>query len=244
MPKMALTHNQINRMWYRPTYDKFKKHGFVKYIFTSKDAEDFLRTGAYLIKEAEKYSNNIIPWNKSIRHEILLQPRLGNIFFALGSEYFLKGIFLVKGFSINKQKSLSTLIKHPIQLKGNKGKLINNEVYDLFYIIDHIGKLIDFGEFDKSQVEEERNQKSKLKGIIFKGITRMTIPYPTAKELLTYIHFKRNYSLHRPFILAEFRGITQQLFKLLDYISQKGTRKTIAEWGKLQDISKLILNFS
>lgn len=232
---MALTHNQINKLWYNPTYDKFKKHGFVKNIFTSKDAEDFIRTGAYLIKEAEKRSNIIIPWDENRRYEILANPRLENAFMALGTEYLLKGVFLIKGYAINEPKPLAKSIRHPIILKSNKNKLLANEVHDLTYVVDHIAKLIDFAEFDKSQKDDETKAKAELKGQRLKGITRMTIPFPNAKQLLIYLHFKRNYALHRPFIIPEFRGITRHIFKLLDYIAQNGTGRTLEALSKLND---------
>lgn len=232
---MALTHNQINKLWYNPSYDKFKQHGFVQQVFTSKDAEDFLRTGAYLIKEAEKRSNIIIPWDERRRYEIMVNPRLENAFVALGGEYLLKGIFLVEGYAINKPRSLPTSIRHPVVLKGNKNKLLTNEVHDLSYIVDHIRILIDFSEFDKSQKDDETKARAELKGKRLKGITRMTIPYPTAQQILGYLHFKRNYALHRPFTIPEFRGITRHIFKLLDYIAQKGTGRTVDTLSKLSD---------
>lgn len=232
---MALTHNQINNLWFNPSYDKFKNHGFVKNIFTSKDAEDFIRTGAFLIKEAEKHSNIIIPWDERRRYEILANPRLENAFVSLGAEYLLKGTFLIKGYAINKPLPSSISLSHPITIRGNKSKLRTNEVQDLSYIIDHISKIIDFTEFDRLQKEAEKKAKSDLKGQRLKGITRMTIPFPNAKQLLDYIHFKRNYSLHRPFTVPEFRGITQHIFKLLDYIAQKSAGRTIDVLAKLND---------
>lgn len=232
---MALTHNQINRLWYKPTYENFKKHGFVKHIFTSKDAEDFIRTGAYLIKEAEKRSNIIIPWDEQRRYEILANPRLENAFVALGAEYLLKGVFLIKGYAINEPKQLTTQIRHPIIIRGNKNKLLTNEVHDLSYVVDHIAKVIDFAEFDKSQKDDEAKSKAELKGQRLDGITRMTIPFPTARQILVYLHFKRNFALHRPFTIPEFRGITRHIFKLLDYIAQKGTGRTIEALAKLND---------
>lgn len=232
---MALTHNQINRLWYKPSYLNFKNHGFVKHVFGRNDAEDFLRTGAYLIKEAEKRSNIIIPWDERRRYEILANPRLENAFVSLGVEYLLKGTFLIKGYAINKPAPSSAPIQHPIIVKGNKSKFSTNEVQDLSYILDHIAKLIDFSEFDTSQKDAEKKAATELKGQRLKGITRMTIPFPNAKQLLEYLHFKRNYALHRPFTIPEFRGITQHIFKLLDYISQKGTGRTIEELAKLND---------
>lgn len=232
---MPLTHNQINRLWHKPTYTKFKQHGFVKHVFTSKDAEDFIRTGAYLIKEAEKRSNIIIPWDERRRYEIMANPRLENAFLALGAEYLLKGIFLIKGYAINEPKRLTIPIQHPISLKDNKNKLLVNEVHDLTYIIDHLVKIVDFTEFDSSQKDAEVKAKKELKGQRLRGITRMTIPFPTAKQLLEYLHFKRNYALHRPFTIPEFRGITQHVFKLLDYIAVKETSRKIEILAKLND---------
>lgn len=232
---MTLTHNQINRLWSNPTYDKFKKHGFVKHIFTSEDTEDFIRTGAHLINEAKKHSNIVIPWDERRRYEILANPRLENAFLAIGSEYLLKGIFLNKGYAVNEPKLLTKQIKHPIILKGNLNKLKANEVQDLSYIVDHITKLVDFNEFDKSQKDAEMKAKAEMKGKRLQGIIRMTIPFPTARQMLDYLHFKRNYAVHRPFIIPEFRGITQHLFKLLDHIARQGAGRSINELAKLRD---------
>lgn len=230
---MALTHNQINRFWYNhPLYAEFKKHGFAKQIFTSKEAEDFLKLGAYLIKEAENHSNTHIPWHEGKRHEILAHARLENAFISLGSEYLLKGVFLHNGYAINKPLP-SYKSSHPIKVKGNKTKLKNNEVQDLSYIVSHISKLIDFSEFNTSQKDDEENERKKLKGKKMGGITRMTIPYPTSKQMLDYIHFKRNYSLHRPFIIPEFNGITRQTFSFLDYIVRRGAGKSLDVLAKL-----------
>lgn len=232
---MALTHNQINRFWFNnPLYLDFKQHGFSRQIFTINEAEDFLRLGAYLIKEAENHSNTHIPWDESRRHEILAHARLENAFVSLGSEYLLKGIFLYKGLAINKPLPAHKLT-HPIKIWGNKTKLVDNEVQDLSYVVDHISKLIDFSEFDKSQKEAELKAKNEVKGERLQGITRMTIPYPTAKQMLDYIHFKRNYSLHRPFIIPEFSGITRQTFNFLDFIAQKGVGRKLEELAKLSD---------
>ncbi len=232
---MALTHNQINRFWYnQPRYTDFKKKGFSKQIFTSIDADDFLKLGAYLIKAAEKHSNTHIPWNDSRRHEILSHARLENAFVSLGSEYLFKGVFLYRGFSINKP--LPTYKStHPIKIRGNKTKLVNNEVQDLSYIVDHIDSIIDFSAFNSTQVDDEMKAKDSLKGERFTGITKMTIPYPTANQLLDYIHFKRNYSLHRPFIIPEFNGITRQIFNFLDYVAQKGVGKSLEELAVLSE---------
>ncbi len=234
---MTLLHNQINRLWHNPSYLKFKEHGFARRIFTSKDTEGFLRTGAYLIKEAEKRSDTIIPWDEKRRYEILANPRLENAFLALGTEYLLKGIFLSKGYAINKHESSAPPVSYPILLKGNRDKLRSNEVQDLSQIIAHLGRVIDFSEFDKSQKDEEKKAVAELKGIHSKGIEKLTIPFPNAKQILEYLHFKRNYALHRPFIIPEFRGITRHVFKLLDYIAQKGTGRKIEELSKLNDTS-------
>ncbi len=235
---MAIIHNQINKLWFKPSYQKFKKHGFTRQVFTSNEAEDFLRIGAYLIKEAEKRSNMTIPWDEQRRHEILANPRLENAFVSLGAEYFLKGVFLVKGDAINKP--LPTFIKqqHPIKIRGNKSKLRGDEVQTLSYIVDNLSKIIDFSEFDKNQEDMEKTAKDGLKGRRLRGITRMTTPYPTAKQILDYIHFKRNYALHRPFIIPEFRGITRHVFGLLEYIAQKGVGKGLDELSILDGKTK------
>lgn len=233
---MALTHNQINKLWFNnPSYIDFKKHGFSKQIFTSKDADDFLKTGAYLIKEAEKLSNTHIPWDERRRFEILANPRLENAFISIGSEYLLKGVFLKNGFAINNPLPGHRLT-HPIKISGNKLKLVNNEVQDLSYITNHIGKIIDFLEFNESQKNDEKKAKDEMKGKRLQGITRMTIPYLTAKQMLDYIHFKRNYSLHRPFIIPEFGGLTRQIFNFLDYVAQKGSGKGLSELAKLSEV--------
>ncbi|OGM09114.1 hypothetical protein A2Z67_05910 [Candidatus Woesebacteria bacterium RBG_13_36_22] len=232
---MPLTHNQINRLWYSPSYTNFKNNGFNKVIFTQNDAEAFLRTGAYLIKEADNRSNIHIPWDEQGRYEILANPRLENAFVSLGAEYLLKGTFLIKGYAINKPKLLFTSLQHPLKVGGNRSKFTMNEVQDLSYIVNHVEKLVDFSEFDESQKNEEKKAVAESKGQRLKGITRMTIPFPNARQLLEYILFKRNYALHRPFIIPEFRGTTQHIFRLLDYIAQKSSGRTIKDLAELND---------
>jgi hypothetical protein len=232
---MAITHNQLNRLWVNPDYEKFKNHSFTRHIFTSKDAEDLLRTGAYLIKEAERKARIIIPWNESRRIEILANPRLSNAYLATGAEYFLKGVFLYKGLAINKPKKSAVGIKHPIPIKRNKGKLLPSDIQDLYYILAHIGDVIDFENFDLSQMKDKRRAKEELKGKRVKGIPSLTIPYPKASDILTYLRFIRNNALHRPFIMPEFRGITKQIYSLLDYISKQVTGKGIDDYSILSD---------
>jgi len=229
---MALTHNQINKLWFNPSYIAFKKSNLVKQIFTSREAEDFIRTGAFLIYEAKKLSNVLIPWDQNRRFEILNYPRLENAFISLGGEYFLKGIYLQKGYAINKLLP-SINVQHPVLLKGNKAKLDQCEVQEYGYIVTHSPKIIDFTEYDKAQAADEKNAKAELKGQRLQGIMRMTIPYPKAKKMLDYLQFKRNYALHRPFIVPEFRGITQQTFRFFDYVATQATGKSIKELAAL-----------
>lgn len=233
---MAVLHNQINKLWFNPSYTGFKNSTFVKQIFTSEDAEDFIRTGAYLIKEAEKLSDTHTPWDSRKRLEILKNPRLENAFVSLGAEYLMKGIFIKNGYAINKLKQpVPSGLQHPITIKGNKSKLNPSEVVELNYIVTHLAKIINFSDFDNTQSADEIKAKKEEKGDRLKGITRMTIPYPNSKNMLEYVLFKRNYSLHRPFIVPEFRGITRHVFNFLDYIAVQATGKKIEELSQLTD---------
>lgn len=228
---MSIIHNQINLFWNNPTYDNFKKSFFNKRISTETDAELFLRIGAYLIEEARKFSEIHIPWNESRRYDILKNPIMENIDYSLGAEYLMKGIFLRMGYAINVPKVKGLI--HPVKLKGNKGKLSQIDFHLVGYIVQHIAKLIDFTDFDRKQKNEKNEERSRNKGERVGGITSMGIPHPTSKEILAYIQFKRNNSLHRPFIVSEFRGITNQLFNFLEYIAQKGTGSSIKDLAKL-----------
>jgi hypothetical protein len=96
-------------------------------------------------------------------------------------------------------------------------------------IIRYLPKIVDFKKFDQDQKELEAKQKSQLTGQRVKGIERLTIPYPSSHDFLAYIHFLRNYALHRPLIFPEFNGITTQLFFFLDYVAIEGTGQTIDE---------------
>lgn len=109
----------------------------------------------------------------------------------------------------------------PFRIRGNKKFLSPSKVQTSYYITKHLPDIIDFSDFDKKQNAEEKKAKDKLHGQRLKGIARMTIPYPSATQLLDYLRFKRNYSLHRPFVIPEFKGITNQLFDLLNYVSQQ-----------------------
>lgn len=233
---MAVLHNQINKLWFNPSYTGFKNSPFVKQIFTANNAEDFIRTGAYLIKEAEKFSNTHTPWNESKRLEILKNPRLENAFVSLGAEYLMKGIFIKNGYAINKLKQpIPRGLQYPYLIKGNKARLNPSEVVELHYIVTHLPQIVNFSDFDNSQRADELKAKKEEKGDRLEGITRMTIPYPTSKNMLEYVLFKRNYSLHRPFIIPEFRGITRHVFNFLDFVSVQATGKKIEELSKLTD---------
>lgn len=231
---MPLIHNQINKLWFNPSYKKFKASSFVKQVFTQRESEDFIRTGAYLITEAHRFSEISIPWREDKRLEILKNPRLENALFSLGSEYLLKGIFLHKGYAINKPLKGVTIKNSPILIKGNKSKLNPSEVFELYYIKNNVRKIVDFQDFDDKQNKKELEEKEKMKGQKLAGITRMTIPYPTSDILLDYILFKRNYSLHRPFIMPEFKGLTDQLYDFLNYIAQKTTGKSINKLARFK----------
>jgi hypothetical protein len=229
---MPILNNQVNKLWFNPTYNKFKRNGFSKQLFASDDSEDFLRTGAYLIEEAKRYGNTHIPWDENRRYEILINPRLENALLSIGIEYLLKGVFLAKGYAINLPKE-NIKLTHPVLIKGNISKLRDNEVQDLSYIKDHISKIIDFNEFNNNQQIKEAKAKKELSGEGVKGLTRLTIPFPNSQQLLDYFHFKRNYSLHRPFIIPEFVGIVRYEHELLDYIAIKSTGRSIKQLTKL-----------
>lgn len=90
---MAIIHNQINLFWSNPTYDNFKRSFFVKRVFTQAETDLFLKIGAYLIEEAKKQDEIVIPWSDSKKYEIWKKPILENAFLSLGSEYLMKGDF-------------------------------------------------------------------------------------------------------------------------------------------------------
>lgn len=231
---MPMIHNQINNFWYKPSYNKFIKSAFVKQIFMRENAEDFTATGAYLVRMAKRISKKHIPWCENRRLEILANPRLENALFSLGAEYLIKGIFLHKGYAVNRQKQRFTFQSYPILLKNNKGKLEKSEVSSLSYFKTYISRIINFSKFDNRQEKKELYEKKKEKGQKLSGITRMTIPYPKSSELLDYILFKRNYSLHRPFIMSEFVGLTNQLYDFLNYIAMNGCGKSINNLARLK----------
>jgi hypothetical protein len=229
---MPQLHNQINRMWFKPEYDSFRKSHFVRHIFSKNDANDFLKTGAYLIQEADKLSKVSIGWDESRRNEILNSPRLENAFISLGTEYLLKGVYLHNGYAINVPLP-GTKETDPILINRNR-KLFNPSKVQYFrYIKLHIAKIIDFTEFDKTQTEQAKGEKFLLREFKLSHVPKITTPYPTAIQLLDYVYFKRNYALHRPFIIPEFIGITKQQFLLLDYIANKGTGNTIKNLASL-----------
>lgn len=228
---MPIIHNQINLFWSRPTLANFKKSFFSKRIFTEADADLFLKIGAYLIEEARKYSEEHRPWHEAEKYEILKNPIMENIDYSIGAEYLMKGVFLKNGYSVNT--SPTSGLTHPIKLKNNKGKLSKIDVHLINYTVQHIAKIVDFTEFDEKQKQDKETERAKDKGDRLRGITSMGIPHPTSKQLLEYIQFKRNHSLHRPFIISEFTGITRQLFDFLEYIVQKGSGSTLKELAKL-----------
>jgi hypothetical protein len=228
---MPILHNQINKFWNNPTYANFKKSFFSKKIFTKKDAELFLKIGAYLIEEARKYSEMHIPWAESKKYDILKNPILENIDYSLGAEYLMKGVFLKNGYAVNNV-SISGL-PQPVRLRSNKGKLSKTDVQTINYIVQHIARIVDFTDFDAKQKLDKETERAKDKGDRIQGITSMGIPHPTARQFLEYIQFKRNHSLHRPFIVSEFNGTTKQLFDLMEYIATKGANSNLKDLAKL-----------
>lgn len=228
---MPILHNQINRFWNNPTYANFKRSFFSKRIFTEQDADLFLKIGAFTIEEARRYSEIHIPWNDSLKYDILKNPILENANYSIGAEYLMKGVFLKNGYAINT--ILVADLLQPVKLRGNKGKLSKIDVQHINYIVDHIARIVDFTDFDAKQKLDRDTEKANDRGDRLRGITSMGIPHPTARQLLEYIQFKRNHSLHRPFIVSEFRGTTKQLFDFMDYIAVKGTESTLKELAKL-----------
>lgn len=228
---MPITHNQINAFWSNPTYNNFKTKYFNKKVFTKDDADLFNKIGAYLIQEAKGFSKTHTAWNEKYKYRILKNPILENIDFTLGSEYLMKGVFLCNGYAINLP--LKKGLTHPIELRNNLGKLSKVEVQTIDYIVTHIGKIIDFSEFDTKQKTNELMDKKRNSGEKIPGITKLGIPHPNSKQILDYIQYKRNFSLHRPFIATEFSGLTKQLFDFMDYIAIKGTGENIETLAKL-----------
>lgn len=228
---MAITHNQVNAFWSNPTYSNFKNKLFNKKVFRQKDAGLFTKIGAYLIQDAENYSKGTTAWKEEDKYKILKKPIMENIHYTLGAEYLMKGIFLKNGYAVNKP--LLRGLEHPVKLKTNIGKLSKIEVHTIDYIVQHIGKIVDFSEFDATQVRELKQEKLETRGEKLQGITSMGIPHPTSKQILDYIQYKRNFALHRPFIATEFRGLTKQLFNFADYMAIKGSGNNIAELAKL-----------
>jgi len=185
----------------------------------------------------KKLTIGTIPWNERRRLEILNRPRLENAHFSLGSEYFLKGIFLKKGFAINKTVKDSG-VNHPIKVRGNRSYLLENEVVQMNTIVKYLPSIIDLSGFDIEQQSAKKAERYELGGERLKGINNLGIPHPNSVELLDYLLFKRNYALHRPFIIPEFKGITHQLFRFLNYISVAETGLEIMDLADFNCISK------
>lgn len=230
---MPITHNQINRFWSNPTYLNFKKSVFNKKLFIEEDANLCLKIGAYLIEDARKYSETHTAWDESEKYDIWKNPILENINYAIGAEYLMKGVFLKNGFAINIPKPSVTGLLQPIKLQANKGKLSKTEVQTIDYVVRYISIVVDFTEFDATQKQDKDDERAKDKGTRLQGITSMGIPHPSSRQLLEYIHYKRNYSLHRPFIATEFSGITKQLFDFMDYIATKGAGQSLESLARL-----------
>lgn len=230
---MAILHNQINSLWHNSTYEKFRKSGFVRQIFKKEDATTFIKTGAHLILLAKKENDKIFPYDPSRDFEFRLRPRISNAFFSLGAEYILKGVYLWHGYAINKLKP-GIIVPYPTKLRGNIKQLCENEVVKMKYLVDNFFSLpIDLRDFDIEQKRLALSEAKKYKGKKMVGIKKLSIPSPTSKQILDYIYFKRNYSLHRPFVIPEFLGTTNIIFKFIDYLLVKVTGKGTEEHGKI-----------
>lgn len=183
---MPILHNQINKLWYNPTYEKFKRSSFVKQVFTQKDSEDFIATGAYLVKMARKFSKKHIPWDQDRRLEILANPRLENALFSLGAEYLIKGVFLNKGFAVNKPLRGVNFTNYPIRISRNKARLDKSDVQTLRYFRNNIGKVIDFTNFDNKQKKEEKKEKDKVKELEFINLALKDIEKRAVRQKAAY----------------------------------------------------------
>ena len=227
MKSEALLHNRLVRFWGDPTQDKFNNF-FASYgLFNGEDdAQNLVKLGAYLLQSGVIKRDTTKPYNQTLGLYNWVNVTEGNISFHVGVEYFLKGVFLYKGFAINERNDKkATLTK----IKGSKSKLNPKKAHTLDFFIKNVPDVVDFSDFDKNQAKKNLTRGKKFNGIISDNYKN-----PTAQEVLNYVRLTRNTYLHNWRTIPEFKGITNTKSELFNYIAKQVFNKSIEEIAKLE----------
>jgi hypothetical protein len=231
--KKAILHNRLVLLWANPTREKLKKFYASTGIFNDKDdAQNLIKFGAYLIFNGHRQSEDEKPYDSTIGLNNWVNSLEGYILFHVGTEYFLKGVFLYKGYAINKLKKIYSL-PEPYKIARNHRKLDASETHTFGYFTKNITKIVDFTEFDKQQSSKNKIYKGK-KPV---GIISTRFKHPNHEQLLYYLQFSRNKYLHTRRKIPEFKGITDDVMELLNFISVYVCQKNIEALSDLEKIS-------
>jgi hypothetical protein len=101
-----ILHNRLVRLWGNPSRQKFRAfyrstHGLFD---DHDDAQNLVKYGAHLIVKGNEKVLDIQPYDPSKGLENWIKTIEGDILFHVGIEYFIKGIYLHLGYSINKAR--------------------------------------------------------------------------------------------------------------------------------------------
>ena len=225
-----IMHNELIKFLDNINIETVRK--FKAVIFKKKHQEDFLYFGVYLLKEAkELYDSKVEPyvdekqWIKN-RYKYLKI----NVLLGLGSEYFLKSIFLKKGYAVNRLLN-SQNIQKPYKIYGNTKNLNPEESTNFAYIRNNFCSIVNLKKFDK-EIErlnkeiELRNKTQKLA-----NIKKIEYRKMNSKEVLIYLWGLRNNALHNAYIKPEFKGIFRDIWNFLDFVSNKVYKKGIFDFN-------------
>jgi len=227
MKKKPFLHNRLVRLWGNPTDDKLKKFYGSHGLFNSTDdAQNLVKYGSYLITKGNKLRLKSEPYDPLRGLNNFIEAIEGEILFYVGVEYFIKGIYLHEGYTINELKSGGWSL---IRLKNNKTKLNPERTAKLSSLLDNLPKIINFDDFDKDQAKKNKKDRGKPS----KGTLSNNYKHPGHKELLRFIRFNRNVQLHTSKKVPEFRGNIDEVNELLEIVATQSTGKSIKELANL-----------
>ncbi len=230
MAKKAILHNRLILLWAKPSDKKYQSFYSSHGIFNSHDdAQNLVKYGSYFIVKGNKKRTTSTPFQHDKGLENFITPIEGEILFYVGVEYFIKGVFLHNGYSINKLKDNSQPLT---KIYRNKSKLNPAKTHSLDYLFNHLPKIVDFTDFDAGQVSKNKIYRGKAP----KGITSTKYKHPMHRELLSFIRFNRNAQLHTTKKIPEFRGNIDEVVELLDYIAVKACGQNLNDLSNLKSV--------
>lgn len=228
MSRKPFLHNRLVRLWGNLTDDKLAKiyssHGLFN---ETDDAQNLVKYCTYLINKGNELRLKTVPYDPTKGLNNFIEAVEGEILFYFGVEYFIKGVYLYKGYSINVLKSGGNKLT---RLKNNKSKLSPSHKIKLNDLLNNLDKIVDFTDYDINQAKKNKIDRGKPSN----GIISNKYKHPGHKELLRFIRFNRNVQLHTSKKIPEFRGNIDEVIELLEHIAINACSKTLKELSDLE----------